>query len=161
MLDKAHTRKTIWKETKHLRKCFGTGWNDEKLLERELVTSMLTSVDDIEARDRKSLWGRVAGNVGIVLPERNISGTSSSFGGSKGNCQKMRATKNKKGEGVKVRHTKTLRSHVCRASRLFPVEPVRQYRAPYRSRQDDVCMAAICTRITYENAGSSVFVTDS
>jgi hypothetical protein len=47
---------------------------------------MLSSVNHVEARDRKSLWAGVARNFSIMLPERNSLGTSSSLGGSEGDC---------------------------------------------------------------------------
>jgi hypothetical protein len=47
---------------------------------------MFSSVDDIEARNRKSLRDGVSGNLSVVLPKRNSLDTGSGFGGSKGNC---------------------------------------------------------------------------
>ena len=70
-----------------LRKCGGTGWNNKKLLEREFVTSVFTTINNIEARNGEGLWDWVTGNIGVVLPERNSTCTGSSLGSSKGNCK--------------------------------------------------------------------------
>jgi len=67
-------------------KGFGTGGDDEKFLERKLVSGVFSSVDDIEARNGKSLGDGVSGNLSIVLPKRNSLDSGSGFGGSKGNC---------------------------------------------------------------------------
>ena len=72
-------------QIKYSRESFSTSGDNKELLESKFVSSVLSSVDDIEARDRKSLGDGVFGNVGIVLPKRNALDTGSSFGGSKGN----------------------------------------------------------------------------
>jgi len=66
--------------------CFGTGGDDEEFLEGKLVTSMLSSVDNIEAGYWKDIGGGVAGNIGIVLPKGNTTGYCSCLTGSKRNC---------------------------------------------------------------------------
>jgi hypothetical protein len=48
-------------------------------LEGKLISGMLSSVDDIEARDWKSLRDWVSGNFSIVLPERDALGRSTSL----------------------------------------------------------------------------------
>jgi hypothetical protein len=53
-------------------------------LEWKLVTSVLSTIDDIEAWNRKRFWDWVASKISVVLPERNSLDTSSSLGGSKG-----------------------------------------------------------------------------
>lgn len=52
--------------------------NDKELLERQLVASMLSTVDNVEARNRESVRNWVTSNIGIVLVERNslTGGTS-------------------------------------------------------------------------------------
>mmetsp|Transcript_48245 Transcript_48245/g.145814 ORF Transcript_48245/g.145814 Transcript_48245/m.145814 type:complete len:391 (+) Transcript_48245:949-2121(+) len=61
----------------------GTGGDDEELLESELVASVLTTIDHIEARNRQSLGGGVSSNISIVLPEGDTLRGSSGLGGSK------------------------------------------------------------------------------
>ena len=51
---------------------------------------MLSSVDNIEAWDWKSLWDWVAGNFGVVLPEWNSLGSSTGLGGSKRDYKRTR-----------------------------------------------------------------------
>ena len=66
--------------------CFYSSRNNEELLEGKLVTSMLSSVDNIEAGYWKDIGGGVAGNIGIVLPKGNTTGYCSCLTGSKRNC---------------------------------------------------------------------------
>jgi len=54
-------------------------------LESELVSSVLSPVDNVEARNRKGIRGRVSSNISVVLPEGNTLGSSSSLGSSKRN----------------------------------------------------------------------------
>jgi hypothetical protein len=62
---------------------FSTSRNNEEFLKSKLVSSVLSSVDNIEAGDWENIGGGVTGNVSIVLPEWNTLSSSSSFTGSK------------------------------------------------------------------------------
>ncbi len=55
---------------------------------------MLSSVDDIEARDWKCLGDGVARNLSIVLPKWNSLGRSTGLGCGKRNCTKGRGKGN-------------------------------------------------------------------
>jgi hypothetical protein len=57
-------------------------------LEGELVTSVFTSVDNVEARNGERLRYRISGNISVVLPERNSSRSGTSFTNGEGNCGK-------------------------------------------------------------------------
>ena len=59
-----------------LSESLGTGGNDEELLERKLVTGVLSTVNDIEAGDREGVGGGVASNVGVMLPQGDTLGGS-------------------------------------------------------------------------------------
>jgi hypothetical protein len=52
-------------------------------LEGKLVSSVLSSIDNIKARNREDIRSGVASNVSVVLPEWNASGSSSGLGGGK------------------------------------------------------------------------------
>ena len=58
--------------------------NDKELLESELVAGMFTTVNDIEARNGERVGNRVAGDFGIVLPERHALGSGTSLTSSEG-----------------------------------------------------------------------------
>lgn len=64
--------------------------NDEGttyLLEGQLVASVLPSVDNIEARNRKGVGVAIPGDVSIVLPQWNLLVSCAGFGGSEGNTK--------------------------------------------------------------------------
>lgn len=50
---------------------FGAGREDHKLLESELVASVRATVDNVEGRDGKNVWGLDTSEVSKVLVERN------------------------------------------------------------------------------------------
>lgn len=58
--------------------------NDKELLEGKLVTSVLTTVDHVEARNGERVRDRVAGDFGIVLPERNAASSGTGLASGKG-----------------------------------------------------------------------------
>ena len=58
--------------------------NDKELLEGKLVTGVLTTVDHVEARNGERVGDRVAGDFGIVLPERNSTGSSTGLASGEG-----------------------------------------------------------------------------
>lgn len=70
-------RHTQWRD---LRKRLGSGWNDEEFLERQLVSGVLTTVDNVEAWNGQSFRNGVSGNIGIMLPQWNTLGRSTSLG---------------------------------------------------------------------------------
>ena len=77
-----------WKLTDHgLGKVGGTSRNDKEFLERKLVTGVLTTVDHVEARDRERVRDGVAGNFGVVLPERNATRSGTGLAGGQGDCK--------------------------------------------------------------------------
>mmetsp|Transcript_14404 Transcript_14404/g.21151 ORF Transcript_14404/g.21151 Transcript_14404/m.21151 type:complete len:454 (+) Transcript_14404:73-1434(+) len=64
-------------------KSLGSSGDDEILLESKFVTSVTSSVDDIEAWHWKGeLLFFISGKVSVVLVERNVLGSSSSLGDS-------------------------------------------------------------------------------
>jgi hypothetical protein len=67
------------------RESFGTRRNDKELLECKLVAGMLSSVDDIEARHRKSVRVWVSGEISVVLEERDSLTRGTGLAGSQGN----------------------------------------------------------------------------
>ena len=56
-------------------------------LERELVASMFSSIDHVEARNRQQGWVRVSSEVSHMLEQRNLPGACTSMGQSCGHCQ--------------------------------------------------------------------------
>ena len=74
---------TVSKGKTNSRECLGTGGDDKKLLEGKLVSGVLSSVDDVEARNRESLRDGVSSHIGVVLPQRDALGSSTSLGGGK------------------------------------------------------------------------------
>ena len=76
------------KLTNHgLGKVSSTRGDDKEFLEGKLVTGMFSSVNDIEARNGEGVGHRVAGDFGIVFPERNATGSGTSLTGGQGNCK--------------------------------------------------------------------------
>jgi hypothetical protein len=55
-------------------------------LECKLVSSVLSTIDNIEAWNREDIRGRVSSDIGVVLPERNTPGSGSGLTGGKRNC---------------------------------------------------------------------------
>ena len=66
---------------------FGSSGNHEELLEGKLIAGVLPSVDDVEARDGKNIRGRVASDIGIVLPKRDAPGGRSSLACRERDCR--------------------------------------------------------------------------
>jgi hypothetical protein len=64
---------------------FGTGRDDEEFLEGEYVSSVFSTIDDIEARNGEGFGNWVPSNLGIMLPEWNGSRRRSSLSNSEGN----------------------------------------------------------------------------
>jgi hypothetical protein len=72
------------------RETLGSRWNDEKLLKWQLVTSMFTTIDDIEARNGQGFWDGISGQVGIMLPKRNAPSSGTCLAHSQGYCSKKK-----------------------------------------------------------------------
>mmetsp|Transcript_19656 Transcript_19656/g.36931 ORF Transcript_19656/g.36931 Transcript_19656/m.36931 type:complete len:493 (-) Transcript_19656:67-1545(-) len=70
-----------------LAEALGSRGNDEKFLKGELVPRVLSSVDDVEARDGEGFGDGIAGDVGVVLPERDGLGGGSGLGGGEGDSE--------------------------------------------------------------------------
>ena len=80
---------SILQRTLHgFRKGLGPGRNDKVLLKGQLVTSVGTTVNDIEARHgHGDLFDRVPGQIGKMFPKRNLLGGGSSLGDGQGNTE--------------------------------------------------------------------------
>lgn len=74
------------KQKSNAPESLGTSRDDKELLEGKLVSSVLSSVDNIETGDGKDIGGGVASNVSVVLPEWDALGGSSGLGGGKRDC---------------------------------------------------------------------------
>ena len=62
------------------RKVLSSGGDDEELLKGELVASVLTAVDDVEAGNGEGVGIGVAGDVGVMLPQGDGLGGGTGLG---------------------------------------------------------------------------------
>ena len=62
------------------REVLSTGGDDEELLKGELVASVLTAVDDVEAGNGEGVGIGVAGDVGVMLPQGDGLGGGTGLG---------------------------------------------------------------------------------
>ena len=65
----------------------GTSWKKHELLERELVSSMRTAIDNIESRARKHIGGLDTSELSQVLVHRNTLLSSTSLDDSDGDTE--------------------------------------------------------------------------
>jgi hypothetical protein len=70
-----------------LSECLGTSGEDHELLESELVASVRTTVDDVEAGDREDVRRLDTSELSKVLVERDALLSSSSLGNGDGDTK--------------------------------------------------------------------------
>jgi len=73
--------------------CLCAGGDNEELLECKPVSSMISSIDHIEARNREDIWGGVTSNISVMFPKRYTPSCCTSFTGSKRNSKNGVGTK--------------------------------------------------------------------